>query len=111
MAFANINNLYPKPSTGAGATVILGQGITAPASGTTTAFTTAFNAYSNLCFVDIQSADVIVTFDNQTPVAGTTGHRLYAGTNYTWSTAAAKDAKFVAATTSSSFIYLTEFQV
>lgn len=107
----NINNIYPKPSTGATATVILGQAVTCPGTSSVQTISTAFNAYSNLVFLDVQTADVIVTFDAQTPVAGTTGHRLYAGTNYTWSTASAHAAKFIAATTSTAFIYVTEFQV
>jgi hypothetical protein len=111
MAYANINNLYPKPSLGRRATVIDGQGLVVPSSGATVSFTTNFDAWSNLVFLDVQTNDVIVTFDGQTPVPGTTGHRLYAGTNYTWSTASAHAAKFVAATSSSSFIFATEFQV
>jgi hypothetical protein len=111
MAFANINNIYPKPSTGSGATVIAGQSVTCPGSSSVATITTAFSGFSNLVFLDVQTADVIVTFDNATPVAGTTGHRLYAGTNYTWSTATAHAAKFIAATSSTAFIYVTEFQV
>jgi hypothetical protein len=107
----NINNIYPKPSTGRAATVFLGQSVTCPGTSSTQTISTALDPWSNLVFLDVQTADVIVTFDGQTPVAGTTGHRLYAGTNYTWSTATAHAAKFIAATSSTAFIWVTEFQV
>lgn len=108
MIGTNINNLYPGPSTGSTATVVLQQTIS-PTSTAAVQFA-AFNTNSQLVFFDIQSGDVIVTFDGSTPATASSGNRLAVGTNYTWSAKTAKAAKFIAVSTTS-FISLQEFQV
>jgi len=104
------NPLYPRPAwariNGTSAAVP-GQLLTA----TTTAAVqfTAFNDITNLVVLDIQSANVFCTFDGQTP-SSTKGHILYATQSYTWSKAAASQAKFIG-TTSTATIWASEFQV
>lgn len=103
---SQINVLYPKPTVLSTNTPVSGQSLTVGAS--VTSFVTAFNNYTNLVFVDVQTSDVIVTFDGTNPVSGTRGHRLPAGTNYTWSTATATAAKFIQAT-AGGILFLSEF--
>ncbi len=104
------NALFPKPSwaniAGTSAAVA-GQSL----SVTTTAAVqfAAFNDITTLVVLDIQVANVYCTFDGQTP-SSTVGHILYATQSYTWSRAAATQAKFIA-TTSTATIWASEFQV
>ena len=106
----NINNIYLKPSV-VNNTAIAGQALTVDATAGGVQFGTAFNDKTNFVVFDVQTADVIVTFDGQTPAAASKGHRLYAGQQYTWSKAAAQAAKFIRADTTSGFIWASEFQL
>ena len=106
----NINNIYLKPSV-VNNSYVAGQALTVDATAGGVQFGTAFNDKTSFVVFDIQTADVIVTFDGQTPAAGTKGHRLYAGQQYTWSKAAASAAKFIRATSTSGFVWASEFQV
>jgi hypothetical protein len=105
---SNVNNLYPKPTTTAAGVVVAGQSLAV--AGAAVQFGTAFNTNTALVFFDVQTADVIVTFDGSTPLLGTRGTRLPVGTNYTWSPATASAAKFLQAV-GAGFLYLTEFSV
>lgn len=103
----NLNNIFPKPTWSASAAVA-GQQITVTSTATVT-FATTFNASTDCVVLDVQTANVYCTFDGQTP-SSTKGHILYAGTAYTWSKAAAQQAKFVATTTTNATIWASEFQ-
>lgn len=70
----------------------------------------AFNKLTTCVVLDIQTANTYCTFDGTTPSA-TSGHILYAGSAYTWSTAAATFAKFVATTTTNATVYCSEFTI
>jgi len=50
------------------------------------------------------------TFDGSAPTT-TNGHRLYAGSHYTWSTAAAQQAKFIRQAAANAAIQASEFQL
>lgn len=108
MIATNINNLYPRPSLGSTGTVLLQQA----KSVTSTAAVqfSAFDTTTTLVFFDIQSGDVIVTFDGSTPATASSGNRLATGTNYTWSRGTMLAAKFIAVSTTA-FISAQEFQV
>ena len=103
---SQINVLYPKPTVLNNNASVSGQSLTVGAS--VTSFVTPFNNYTNLVFVDVQTADVIVTFDGTNPALGSRGHRLPVGTNYTWSTATASQAKFIQATVGA-ILFASEF--
>ena len=109
----NLNNILPKPTySTAGRTDGTSAQVTAQRLTVTNAATStfsAFNARTDVVVFDVQVANVYCTFDGTTPSA-TNGHILTYGTAYTWSTAAAIAAKFVATTTTNSIIYASEFQ-
>jgi hypothetical protein len=73
-------------------------------------FATAFNGSTNMVVLDVQDADVMCTFDGSTPTS-TNGHRLYSGSHYTWSKAAASAAKFIRQGSSDAAIQASEFQL
>jgi len=108
MTGTNINNLYPRPSTGSGATVLVQSKLTV--TSTAAVNFSAFDTTTDLVFFDIQSGDVIVTFDNSTPATASSGNRLQVGTNYTWRRGTLQLAKFIAVSTTA-FISAQEFQV
>lgn len=105
---SNVNNLYPKPTTSPAGAVIAGQSLAV--AGSPVAFGTAFSTNTAVVFFDVQTADVLVTFDGSTPAALSKGTRLPVGTNYTWSPATASAAKFIS-TGASSFLWLSEFSI
>ena len=87
----NLGNMYLKPVPG-----VSGQSLTVTsASAGQLATSTAFSVSANCITIDVQTADLMVTFGGETP-STTVGHRLYAGQNYTWSKSAAIQAKFIA---------------
>lgn len=107
MSFVINKALFPYPTISSG-TSISGQALTATST-VAVSFTT-FNALTGAVMFDIQTQDVYCTIDGQTPASGT-GHILYARTNYTWSAAMAKAAKFIATTTAAnSTIFASELQ-
>ena len=53
-----------------------------------------FDTLTRYIVLDVQDADVYVTYTGETPSASV-GHRLYAGRSYTWSKKAAENAKFI----------------
>ena len=109
----NLNNILPKPTystagrTDGTSALVAGQRLTVTSTATSTF--SAFNARTDVIALDVQVANTYCTFDGTTPSA-TNGHILYSGQAYTWSTAAAIAAKFVATTTTNSIIYASEFQ-
>ena len=104
----NLNNYYPKPAIYRGAPVAdqnlpLSIGIYEffPFAPTTT-----------MVMFDIQNADILITVDGSAPEpsAPVNGHRLKAGTMYTWSADMASKARFCGITTSPT-IHLSELQM
>lgn len=95
-----INNLYPKPTIKAGAGGAALLQTLSVTSGAAVQFA-AFDPLCSMVFFDIQTGNVFVTFDGSTP-SSSNGSLLVAGTNYTWSKAAATVAKFIASSTTAS---------
>jgi hypothetical protein len=54
----------------------------------------AFHADTTHVVLDVQTADVMCTFDNSAPTSSN-GHRLYVGDQYVWPKARAAAAKFI----------------
>lgn len=80
----------PKPSATSGGMAIAGQRLSVGAG--VVSFS-AFNPLTTLVIVDVQGADVYVTFDGRTPSASA-GAQLYAGNGYAWNSYTAMAAKF-----------------
>jgi len=97
-----VTNLYPKPTPGA-----TDQTLAVDNSVQTFG---AFNSLTKFIVLDVQVADVRVTYDGSTP-SSTNGHILFAGRSYTWSKAAAEAAKFFEDTTTDATIHASEFTV
>ena len=108
MANYNIRNIFQNP-TKSGGTAIAAQALTV--TSTATKQFAAFNQNTDTVFLDVQTANVWVTFDGTTPASGN-GHILTPTLGYAlqWSAAAATAAKFVATTTTNAVIYASEFQ-
>ena len=71
-------------------------------------FGTAFNSLTRYIVLDVQLADVRVTYDGSAPTS-TNGHILFAGRSYTWSKQAAVAAKFIRDGSVSASIHASEF--
>ncbi len=97
-------NIYPKPTPGA-----LDQRLTVDATtGGVQLTASSFNARTSEVVLDVQGADVMVTFDGSAPTA-TNGHRLYDTRSYTWSKPAASVAKFIRQAATNASIHASEF--
>jgi hypothetical protein len=105
----NSNNLYPKPAYSANA-VVADQRLTVDSTAGGVQFTAFATPIVNFVMFDVQTADVMCTIDGSAPTT-TNGHRLYAGTFYTWSVAMANAAKFIAATATSGAIQASPLQM
>ena len=108
MASYNLNNMFPKPAYYRSSPVA-DQRLTVDATAGGVQFS-AFNDIINMIVLDVQDADVMCTFDGSAPTS-TNGHRLYSGSHYTWSTAAAAAAKFIRQSSTSAAIQASEFQL
>ncbi len=111
MANSFITNLYPKPSGSSNdhrltvdATV---GGVQFSDSGKDDN-TNAFDSGTKYIAMDVQNADVFVTFDTSAPTTSN-GHKLFAGRSYTFSTDAAVKAKFIQAGGTSAIIHASQF--
>lgn len=111
MPNSNVVNLYPVPNgtigdrvltVGASATTLL---TTADLSGNTAP---SFDSLTRYIVLDIQDADVRVTYDGVAPTASV-GHILFAGRSYTWAVETARVAKFIANGSTSAKIHASEF--
>ena len=100
--------LPPKPSVGTGGTVIPSQRLAVTTS-SVTSFVTAFSPSSNLVVMEVQTGNVIATFDGTAPSA-TNGVNLWASQNYSWNLATAQNAKFIGASGSAAIV-AQEFQI
>lgn len=100
----SINNIYLHPTP-----AIAGQGLSVTSGAAVSLFAvTAPSVNSLFITLDIQVADVFMTVGGEAPVSLSVGHRLYAGQNYTFSKAAAIQAKFIAVATTAT-IYASEW--
>jgi len=128
MAATLINPLYPRPFyPGGGTAVATGYMLTVSSTTVATSFTTSSFTYAGagsaggnaaagdqpqLVFLDVQAANVLVTFDGTSGSLYTRGHNLAAGTNYTWQVGTVLNANFVlAAGTTTGYIYASQFAV
>ena len=102
----NYSNLFPYPNIYRG-TPVADQRLTVSSSVVTFS---AFADTTNMIVLDVQDADVMCTFDGSAPTS-TNGHRLYSGSQYTWSVAAAQQAKFIRQGATSAAIQASEFQL
>ena len=96
-----VTNLYPKPTPG-----VTDQSLAVADSAVQ--FGTAFNSLTKYVVLDIQTADVRVTYDGSDPTTSN-GHILFAGRSYTWSKEAAAAAKFIRNGGTSASIHASEF--
>ena len=108
MASFNLNNIFPKPAWYRGSAVS-DQRLTVDATVGGVQFST-FSDTSNMIVLDVQDADVMCTFDGSAPTS-TNGHRLYSGSQYTWSVVAAQQVKFIRQGATSAAIQASEFQL
>jgi hypothetical protein len=103
MANSYVTNLYPKPTPG-----VTDQTLTVDATAGGVQFGTAFNSLTRYIVLDVQGADVRVTYDDSAPTT-TNGHILFAGRSYTWSKQAAAAAKFIRDGGTDATIHASEF--
>jgi hypothetical protein len=108
----NTNNLYPKPGIFNG-TYLLGSNLVVDATAGGVQIASSFFTQNDqfvLVFLDIQTANVWVTFDGSTPASGN-GHLLVAGEKYFWPRSKAQAAKFLRSTGTSGSVYCTPHEV
>jgi hypothetical protein len=103
MANSYVTNLYPKPTPG-----VTDQTLTVDATAGGVQFGTAFNSLTRYIVLDVQGADVRVTYDDSAPTTSN-GHILFAGRSYTWSKQAAVAAKFIRDGGTDATIHASEF--
>lgn len=114
MANTLINPLYPRPHIAKGtSSVASGVMLTVGSSSSATSFSSSsFDVDCEMMFLDIQTNNVLCTFDGVTPAAGTAGHNLAAGTNYTWQKGTLLQAKFTSLNaTGSATIYASQISM
>ena len=102
MANSRTTNLYPVPTPGA-----TDQTLTVDSTAGGVQFS-AFNSLTRYVVLDVQVADVRVTYDGSAPTT-TNGHILFAGRSYTWAKKTAEAAKFIEDTTTDAVIHASEF--
>jgi len=90
----DLNNLYTKPAFDNANSPQADQRLTVDATAGGLQFTAYDTRTVAVVDLDIQDADVMVTFDGSSPTS-TNGHRLYVGNAYTWATARFNNAKFI----------------
>lgn len=101
MPNANVVNLYPVPTSG-----VNDQTLTV--SNSAVQFGTAFNELTRYIVLDVQVADVRVTYDGSAPTTSN-GHILFAGRSYTWAKETAEAAKFFRDGSTDATIHASEF--
>ncbi len=110
MANSFVTNLYPIPS-GTGNDHRLTVDATAGGvqfSGANDDNTSAFDSLTKYIAMDVQDADVFMTFDGSAPTTSN-GHKLFAGRSYTFSKEAAVKAKFIRSGGTSAKIHASQF--
>ena len=108
MSAFNLNNIFPSPAYYRSSPVS-DQRLTVDDTSGGVQFA-AFGDTTNMIVLDVQDADVMVTFDTSAPTT-TNGHRLYAGSHFTWSKATAAAAKFIRQGGANAAIHASEFQL
>lgn len=106
----DLNNLYTKPAFDNANAPIADQRLTVDATAGGLQFTAYTEAGVTLVDLDIQDADVMVTFDNSAPTS-TNGHRLYVGKSYTWAASRFNAAKFIRQGSTSAAIHASPSSV
>ena len=101
MANSNVVNLYPVPTPGV-------NDQTLSVADSAVQFGTTFNELTKYIVLDVQTADVRVTYDDSAPTT-TNGHILFAGRSYTWAKKTAEAAKFIRDGSVSATIHASEF--
>lgn len=97
-------NLYPVPTPGE-----TDQRLAV--SNTAVNFASTFyNENTKFVFIDVQGADIMVTFDGSTPTASN-GHLLKDGYNDFWSARRADAAKMIRAATTDAAVQASPFTV
>lgn len=91
MAGSLVANIFPKPASGK-----TDERLSVSSSAVPFTSAASWNTDGTTRFIvlDVQTADVMVTFDGSTPTSSN-GHRLYAGESYTWHVATAAAAQFI----------------
>jgi hypothetical protein len=110
MANSNVVNLYPVPNGTIGDRVltVAGSAVTLLTTASLTGNTVnSFDELTRYIVLDVQDADVRVTYDGVAPTASV-GHRLFAGRSYTWAKETAEKAQFIAVSTSAK-VHASEF--
>lgn len=102
MANQRISNLYPRPTPGVTDQTLAVDNTTGGVQ------FSAFNSLTRYVVLDVQTADVRVTYDDSAPTS-TNGHVLFAGRSYTWNVDTARAAKFIEDTTTDAVIHASEF--
>ena len=102
MSNANTASFYPYPTPG-----IADQRLTVDNTAGGVQFATAFNENTRQVMFDVQDYDVMCTIDGSAPTT-TNGHRLTAGTRYTWSKEMATAAKFIRQGANNGVIHASE---
>ena len=97
-------NLYPTPTSGVTSMKML----TVSSSVVKLTDSYTFDTLTRYIVLDVQDADVYVTYTDETPSASV-GHKLYAGRSYTWSKKAAENAKFIQTGSTDAVIAATQF--
>lgn len=102
---SKVTNLYPVVNPSVSSMEML----TVNLDGTVTEFATTYDQKTRYITLDVQDANVYVTFTGETP-SSSVGHILYAERSYTWNKQTAEAAKFKCVSTSTSaVIAATEF--
>jgi len=111
MPNSNVVNLYPVPNG------TIGDRVLTVADAAVTLLTTAslagnttgsFDELTRYIVLDVQDADVRVTYDGTAPTASV-GHILFAGRSYTWAVETANKAKFIRVGAVSGKVHASEF--
>lgn len=88
---------------------VAGRRITVGGSATTLNHASVpFAAQTEVLVIDVQGADVMVTFDGSTP-STSNGHYLSAGDKLMWTKAAGIAARLIAAGSSAAEVHVSEF--
>ncbi len=100
MANSNVVNLYPVPTKG-----VNDQTLTVSNS---VVQLSSFDELTRYIVLDVQVADVRVTYDDSAPTASN-GHIVFAGRSYTWAKETAEAAKFFRDGSADATIHASEF--
>ena len=98
-----ITNLYPKPTPGS-----TDQRLTVDTTSGGVQLTNSFNVRTDVVYVDVQDAGVMVTFDGSAPTT-TNGHLLPIAHKEYWAKSRAIAAKFIQSGATAAAVHCSEF--